>query len=65
MKGECYFGIGLSEPNSGSDLASVTTRAEKVEGGWIVNGQKIWTSNAHLCHYMVTLVRTSPFDGKK
>lgn len=65
VKGECYFGIGLSEPNSGSDLASVSTRAEKVEGGWIVNGQKIWTSNAHLCHYMVTLVRTSPFDGKR
>ena len=64
VKGECYFGIGLSEPNSGSDLASVSTRAEKVDGGWIVNGQKIWTSNAHLCHYMVTLVRTSPFDGK-
>ncbi|MET4558929.1 hypothetical protein ABIA69_000072 [Lysinibacillus parviboronicapiens] len=64
VNGECYFGIGLSEPNSGSDLASVSTRAEKVEGGWIVNGQKIWTSNAHLCHYMVTLVRTSPFDGK-
>ncbi|MFJ6207477.1 acyl-CoA dehydrogenase family protein [Lysinibacillus sp. NPDC092081] len=64
VKGECYFGIGLSEPNSGSDLASVSTRAEKVEGGWIINGQKIWTSNAHLCHYMVTLVRTSPFDGK-
>lgn len=64
VKGECYFGIGLSEPNSGSDLASLSTRAEKVEGGWIVNGQKIWTSNAHVCHYMVTLVRTSPFDGK-
>ncbi|MFJ7837853.1 acyl-CoA dehydrogenase family protein [Lysinibacillus sphaericus] len=64
VKGECYFGIGLSEPNSGSDLASVSTRAEKVEGGWIVNGQKIWTSNAHLCHYMVTLVRTSLYDGK-
>lgn len=64
VKGECYFGIGLSEPNSGSDLASLSTRAEKVEGGWNVNGQKIWTSNAHVCHYMVTLVRTSPFDGK-
>ncbi|MED3662699.1 acyl-CoA dehydrogenase family protein [Ureibacillus terrenus] len=63
-KGECYFAIGLSEPNSGSDLASVRTRAEKVEGGWIVNGQKIWTSNAHICHYMIALVRTSPFDGK-
>lgn len=63
-KGECYFAIGLSEPNSGSDLASITTRAEKVEGGWLLNGQKIWTSNAHICHYMITLVRTSPFDGK-
>lgn len=63
-KGECYFAIGLSEPNSGSDLASVKTRAEKVEGGWIVNGQKIWTSNAHVCHYAVTLVRTSPYDGQ-
>ena len=64
VKGDCYFGIGLSEPNSGSDLASLSTRATKVEGGWLVNGQKIWTSNAHICHYMVTLVRTSPFDGK-
>ncbi|MEK5081097.1 acyl-CoA dehydrogenase family protein [Solibacillus sp. FSL W7-1436] len=63
VQGECYFAIGLSEPNSGSDLASLSTRAEKVEGGWIVNGQKIWASNAHLSHYMVTLVRTSPFDG--
>lgn len=62
-KGESYFAIGLSEPNSGSDLASITTRAEKVDGGWIVNGQKIWTSNAHVCHYMITLVRTDPFDG--
>ncbi len=65
IKGECYFGIGLSEPNSGSDLASLRTKAEKVDGGWIVNGQKIWTSNAHLCHFMVTLVRTSPFDSNK
>ncbi len=65
IQGDCYFGIGLSEPNSGSDLASLSTKAEKVDGGWIVNGQKIWTSNAHVCHYMVTLVRTSPFDSSK
>ncbi len=64
-KGECYFAIGLSEPNSGSDLASVSTRAEKVEGGWIVNGSKTWTSNAHDAHFMITLVRTEPFDGVK
>lgn len=65
IKGECFFGIGLSEPNSGSDLASVSTRAEKVDGGWLVNGAKTWTSNAHDSHYMVTLVRTEPFDGEK
>lgn len=60
--GTCYFAIGLSEPNSGSDLASVRTRAEKVDGGWLVNGSKTWTSNAHDAHYMITLVRTEPFD---
>lgn len=65
VKGECFFGIGLSEPNSGSDLASVKTKAEKVEGGWIVNGAKTWTSNAHDAHYMVTLVRTEPVAEKK
>ncbi|AZV41066.1 MULTISPECIES: acyl-CoA dehydrogenase family protein [Peribacillus] len=65
VKGECYFGIGLSEPNSGSDLASVKTRAEKVEGGWIINGSKTWTSNAHDAHYAVTLIRTEPLGEKK
>ena len=65
VKGECFFAIGLSEPNSGSDLASVATRAEKVDGGWIVNGAKTWSSNAHDAHYMVTLIRTEPFGEKK
>lgn len=65
VKGECYFAIGLSEPNSGSDLASVATRAEKVDGGWIVNGAKTWSSNAHDAHYMVTLIRTEPLGEKK
>ena len=64
VKGECYFSIGLSEPNSGSDLASIQTRAEKVEGGWLVNGMKTWTSGAHHSHYMITLCRTSPKDEK-
>lgn len=63
--GACYFAIGLSEPNSGSDLASIQTRAVKVEGGWLVNGAKTWTSNAHNAHFMVTLVRTSPMQGRK
>lgn len=58
--GECYFCIGMSEPDSGSDLASVRTTAKKVDGGWLVNGTKLWTSNAHISHYMIALVRTAP-----
>lgn len=58
--GTCYFCIGLSEPDSGSDLASVRTRATKVDGGWRVNGAKIWTSSAHRTHYMILLCRTAP-----
>ena len=61
-KGECYFAIGMSEPNSGSDLASVSTRAEKTDGGWILNGSKTWTSGAHHAHYMIVLCRTRPKD---
>ncbi len=56
--GECYFCIGMSEPDSGSDLAAARTRADPTEGGYIVNGTKIWTSNAHLCHYMILFCRT-------
>ncbi|MBL26952.1 MAG: acyl-CoA dehydrogenase, partial [Rhodospirillaceae bacterium] len=59
-RGECYFSIGMSEPDSGSDLASVRTRAEKVEGGWSLTGTKVWTSNAHYNHYMIALCRTAP-----
>lgn len=58
--GECYFCIGMSEPDSGSDLASVRTTGKKVDGGWLVNGTKLWTSNAHISHYMIALVRTAP-----
>ena len=58
--GECYFCIGMSEPDSGSDLASVRTTGKKVDGGWLVNGTKLWTSNAHVSHYMIALVRTEP-----
>lgn len=58
-RAEIFFCIGMSEPGSGSDLASVRTRATRVAGGWRVNGRKIWTTNAHRVHYMITLVRTS------
>ena len=60
VKSECFFSIGMSEPDSGSDLASIRTSATKTDGGWILNGSKIWTSSAHLTDYMVTLVRTEP-----
>ena len=58
--GECYFCLGMSEPNSGSDLASVRTFATRVEGGWRVEGSKIWTSGADRAHYMVLFCRTQP-----
>jgi alkylation response protein AidB-like acyl-CoA dehydrogenase len=57
-RGESFFCIGMSEPDSGSDLASIRSRAVKVEGGWRLSGTKIWTSWAHHCHYMITLCRT-------
>jgi alkylation response protein AidB-like acyl-CoA dehydrogenase len=61
--GECYFVIGMSEPDSGSDLASIRTRASRdADGDWVVNGAKVWTSNAHFSHYGIVLVRTSPAD---
>jgi alkylation response protein AidB-like acyl-CoA dehydrogenase len=58
-RGELYCVIGMSEPNSVSDLASVRTRATKVDGGWRLNGQKIWTTLAHKSQLMIALVRTS------
>jgi alkylation response protein AidB-like acyl-CoA dehydrogenase len=57
-RGEQFFCIGMSEPNSGSDLASIKTRARREGDKWIVNGQKVWTTNAHRSHYMIALVRT-------
>lgn len=57
-RGEAYFCIGMSEPNTGSDLASVTTFAQKVDGGYRVTGTKLWGTHVARCRYMVALVRT-------
>jgi acyl-CoA dehydrogenase len=57
-RGELYFAIGMSEPDSGSDLASIRTAATSCPGGWRVTGTKVWTSHAHRAHYLLALVRT-------
>jgi hypothetical protein len=62
--GELSFCIGMSEPGSGSDLASVRTRGRKVDGGWKVSGQKIWTSNAQHADWMIALVRTGDAEQR-
>jgi len=56
---EAFFCIGMSEPEAGSDLASIRTRAVRTETGWRLSGRKIWTTNADKSHFMIALVRTS------
>ncbi|MBM7508070.1 alkylation response protein AidB-like acyl-CoA dehydrogenase [Nocardioides salarius] len=65
VNSEVFFCLGMSEPDSGSDLASVRTRATKTEGGWILNGQKVWTSGAHYADFAVSLCRTQPLTERK
>lgn len=65
-RGELGFSIGMSEPDSGSDLASVSTRGTRADGGWLLNGTKVWTSGAHENDWFVVLCRTAPLeDGNK
>src|SRR5262249_51741135 len=59
-RGECCFCIGMSEPNSGSDLFAARARATRCEVGWRVSGTKVWTTGAHRADYMIGLFRTSP-----
>lgn len=62
--GRCVFGIGMSEPGSGSDLASARTRADRIEGGFLLNGTKLWTTYAHEAHYMIVFCRTSASESR-
>lgn len=56
--GECFFCIGMSEPDSGSDLAAVRTKAVAVDGGFRVTGTKLWTTYGHKAHYIILFCRT-------
>ena len=60
VAGDMVWGQGYSEPGSGSDLASVRTRGELVDGEWIINGSKIWTSGGDRSDYLFALIRTEP-----
>jgi alkylation response protein AidB-like acyl-CoA dehydrogenase len=60
ISGEFKWAQGYSEPGSGSDLASLKSRAELVGEEWIINGHKIWTTRAHEADYMFALLRTEP-----
>lgn len=64
LSGEQVWCQGFSEPGSGSDLASLSTKATKVEGGWVVNGQKVWTSSGHLAQKCMLLTRSHPTEPK-
>jgi Acyl-CoA dehydrogenase, N-terminal domain/Acyl-CoA dehydrogenase, middle domain len=64
-RGTCFFAVGLSEPDSGSDLASIRTRATRTDGGWLLSGTKIWTTWAHRAHAIMVLARTSARDGDR
>lgn len=65
LTGELLVAIGYSESGAGTDLASLITSAVRDGDGWVINGQKMWTSLAHFCDYTWLAVRTDPDTSKK
>jgi alkylation response protein AidB-like acyl-CoA dehydrogenase len=59
-RGEERWCQGYSEPNAGSDLANVQTKAQLIDGEWVLNGQKVWTSLAHVSHWCFVVARSEP-----
>jgi alkylation response protein AidB-like acyl-CoA dehydrogenase len=64
LRGEMTAALGMSEPGAGSDLADLRTRADATNDGFVVNGQKVWTSGAHDADFILTFVRTDPDAAK-
>lgn len=64
-RGEWLAAFAMSEPDAGSDVASVRTRADKVDGGWIINGQKMWCTFADQSNCLIVVARTTPYDPQR
>src|SRR5262249_60778468 len=64
LSGELFFGVGYTEPSAGSDLASLQTRAVKDGDEWVINGQKVFTTFAHVADYIWLAARTDPAAPK-
>jgi acyl-CoA dehydrogenase len=60
IAGEKIGALGITEPGAGSDVAALSTRAERVDGGWVVNGEKTYITNGVRAHFIVTAVKTTP-----
>lgn len=61
-RGEVVVALGLSESEAGSDLSSLRTRADRIDGGWVINGTKIWTTSAHVATHLYVLARSERAD---
>jgi alkylation response protein AidB-like acyl-CoA dehydrogenase len=64
-RGELLMAFGVTEPNAGTDTSRIQTRAEKRGDRWVVNGRKVWTTNAQEAHKILLLARTSPRESQK